>query len=123
MLLLFIGGPVACAGLVALLVSLRVVKKYEQGVPFRLGRVTGERRAGSTSVVPLVDVPHRVSVRIVTAPVRGPRRARGVGDREYGVRGSGRQALRHRHSASASLRHPTPEKRLFTASDVVGTRE
>lgn len=90
MLLFFIGGPVVCAGLVALLVSLRVVKKYEQGVPFRLGRVTGERRAGSTSAVPLVDASHRVSVR-------------------------------NRHSAS--LYHPTPEKRLFAASDVVGTRE
>jgi regulator of protease activity HflC (stomatin/prohibitin superfamily) len=50
--------------------ALRVVKQYEQGVLFRLGRVTGVRPAGLTLIVPVVDVLHRVSLRIVTMPIQ-----------------------------------------------------
>ena len=50
--------------------SLKVVKQYEQGVLFRLGKVIGVRQAGLTVIIPFVDVLHRVSLRIVTMPIQ-----------------------------------------------------
>jgi regulator of protease activity HflC (stomatin/prohibitin superfamily) len=50
--------------------AVRVVKQYEQGVLFRLGRVIGVRAAGLTVIIPFVDVLHRVSLRIVTMPIQ-----------------------------------------------------
>ena len=50
--------------------SVRVVKQYEQGVLFRLGRVLGARTPGLRIIVPFVDVLHRVSLRIVTMPIQ-----------------------------------------------------
>src|SRR3984957_9650441 len=53
-----------------LALSVRVVKQYEQGVLFRLGRVVGARPPGLRLIVPFVDVLHRVSLRIVTMPIQ-----------------------------------------------------
>ena len=51
--------------------SIRVVKQYEQGVLFRLGRVQGDARGpGCGVIIPFVDVLHRVSLRIVTMPIQ-----------------------------------------------------
>ncbi|MCW2608860.1 MAG: band 7 protein [Cryptosporangiaceae bacterium] len=50
--------------------SVRVVKQYEQGVLFRLGRVIGVREPGLTFIVPIIDVLHRISLRIVTMPIQ-----------------------------------------------------
>jgi regulator of protease activity HflC (stomatin/prohibitin superfamily) len=50
--------------------SLRIVKQYEQGVLFRLGRVIGEKPPGLTRIVPFIDVLVRVSMRIVTMPIQ-----------------------------------------------------
>jgi regulator of protease activity HflC (stomatin/prohibitin superfamily) len=50
--------------------SVRVIKQYEQGVLFRLGRVIGERKPGFRMIIPFVDVLHRVSLRIVTMPIQ-----------------------------------------------------
>ncbi|MGI8577881.1 MAG: slipin family protein [Nocardioidaceae bacterium] len=50
--------------------SVRIVKQYEQGVLFRLGRVVGEREPGLRGIVPFVDVLHRVSLRIITMPIQ-----------------------------------------------------
>jgi regulator of protease activity HflC (stomatin/prohibitin superfamily) len=50
--------------------SVRVVKQYEQGVLFRLGRVLGARPPGLRVIIPFVDVLHRVSLRIVTMPIQ-----------------------------------------------------
>jgi regulator of protease activity HflC (stomatin/prohibitin superfamily) len=60
------------AVLAVLLLSLavRIVKQYEQGVLFRLGRVIGVKKAGLTVIIPVVDVLHRVSLRIVTMPIQ-----------------------------------------------------
>ncbi len=55
-------------GLVAL--SVRVVKQYERGVVFRLGRVIGVREPGLRFIIPVVDRMHRVSLRIVTMPIQ-----------------------------------------------------
>jgi regulator of protease activity HflC (stomatin/prohibitin superfamily) len=64
---------VAIVLLLALLtaaLAIRIVKQYEQGVLFRLGRVQGIRQPGLRAIVPLVDVLHRVSLRIVTMPIQ-----------------------------------------------------
>jgi regulator of protease activity HflC (stomatin/prohibitin superfamily) len=69
MLILSIGIPLIIV-LIVLALSLRIVKQYELGVLFRLGRVLGVRQAGLTFIVPLVDVLRRVSLRIVTMPIQ-----------------------------------------------------
>ena len=53
-----------------LALSVRIVKQYEQGVLFRFGRVLGTRSPGLRLIVPVVDVLHRVSLRIVTMPIQ-----------------------------------------------------
>jgi regulator of protease activity HflC (stomatin/prohibitin superfamily) len=55
---------------IILAASVRVVKQYERGVLFRLGRVAGVKEAGLTFIIPFVDVLHRVSLRIVTMPIQ-----------------------------------------------------
>ncbi len=50
--------------------SVRVVKQYEDGVLFRLGKVIGERQPGLRLIIPFVDVLHRISLRIVTMPIQ-----------------------------------------------------
>jgi regulator of protease activity HflC (stomatin/prohibitin superfamily) len=57
-------------GIIGLALSLRIVKQYERGVLFRLGRVIGTREPGLTFIVPLVDVLRQVSLRIVTMPIQ-----------------------------------------------------
>ena len=56
--------------LVVLMLSLRIVKQYEEGVLFRLGRVVGVRKPGLIVIVPVIDVLRRVSLRIVTMPIQ-----------------------------------------------------
>jgi regulator of protease activity HflC (stomatin/prohibitin superfamily) len=50
--------------------AVKIVKQYEQGVLFRLGRVRGTRAPGLRMIIPLVDVMHRVSLRIITMPIQ-----------------------------------------------------
>jgi regulator of protease activity HflC (stomatin/prohibitin superfamily) len=57
--------------LVALASSVRILKQYERGVLFRLGKVRGGPRGpGVVLIIPLVDSLHRVSLRIVTMPIQ-----------------------------------------------------
>ena len=53
-----------------LVLSLRIVKQYELGVLFRLGRVIGVREPGLRVIVPVIDVLRRESLRIVTMPIQ-----------------------------------------------------
>jgi regulator of protease activity HflC (stomatin/prohibitin superfamily) len=53
-----------------LVLSVRVVKQYEKGVLFRLGRALGTREAGLRVIIPFIDVLHRVSLQIVTMPIQ-----------------------------------------------------
>jgi len=64
--LIIIGAVV----LVILALSLRIVKQYERGVLFRLGRVVGCREPGLRVIIPIIDVLRRVSLRIVTMPIQ-----------------------------------------------------
>ena len=50
--------------------SARIIKQYEQGVLFRLGRVRGPCDPGFRLIIPFIDVLHRVSLRIVTMPIQ-----------------------------------------------------
>jgi regulator of protease activity HflC (stomatin/prohibitin superfamily) len=50
--------------------SVKIIKQYEQGVLFRLGRVVGLRGPGIRLIIPFVDVLRRVSLRIVTMPIQ-----------------------------------------------------
>jgi regulator of protease activity HflC (stomatin/prohibitin superfamily) len=57
--------------LLGLAASVRILKQYERGVLFRLGRVHGSPRGpGLVLIVPLVDHLQRVSLRIVTMPIQ-----------------------------------------------------
>ena len=53
-----------------LMLSVRIVKQYEQGVLFRLGRVIGTRQPGLRLIVPFIDNLRRISLRIVTMPIQ-----------------------------------------------------
>ncbi|GAB2797351.1 slipin family protein [Streptomyces chlorus] len=58
------------AGLTYLAAAARVVKQYERGVVFRLGRLQDRARSpGFTVIVPFVDRLHKVNLQIVTMPV------------------------------------------------------
>lgn len=55
---------------VGLAMAIKIVKQYEMGVLFRLGRLRGTREPGLRLIIPVVDVLHRVSLRIVTMPIQ-----------------------------------------------------
>ena len=61
---------VAVLVLIGLVMALKIVKQYEQGVLFRLGRVRGQRNPGLRVIIPFIDVLHRVSLRIITMPIQ-----------------------------------------------------
>jgi regulator of protease activity HflC (stomatin/prohibitin superfamily) len=62
---------VAAVALLAIGASVRILKQYERGVQFRLGRVKdGARGPGLIFIAPLVDRVRRVSLRIVTMPIQ-----------------------------------------------------
>jgi regulator of protease activity HflC (stomatin/prohibitin superfamily) len=56
--------------LVIAMLAIKIVRQYEQGVLFRLGRVIGVRQPGLRVIVPFVDVLHKVSLRVVTMPIQ-----------------------------------------------------
>jgi regulator of protease activity HflC (stomatin/prohibitin superfamily) len=61
---------VALLVLLGLAMALKIVKQYERGVQFRLGRLKGTRNPGLRLIIPFIDVLHRVSLRIVTMPIQ-----------------------------------------------------
>ena len=61
---------VSIIALILLANSIRVVKQYERGVLLRFGRLIGTRDPGLRFIIPVVDVLHRVSLRIVTQPIQ-----------------------------------------------------
>jgi len=61
---------IAAVVLLLLGMSIKIVKQYEKGVLFRLGRVIGVREPGLRLIIPVVDVLRQVSLRIVTMPIQ-----------------------------------------------------
>jgi regulator of protease activity HflC (stomatin/prohibitin superfamily) len=60
---------VAVTALVIAGASVRVLREYERGVVFRLGRVTNQRGPGVIFLVPAIDRMVRVSLRTVTLEI------------------------------------------------------
>ncbi|MEU9735421.1 slipin family protein [Streptomyces sp. NPDC048002] len=68
--LLIAAAAAGTAGLIYLAAAARIVKQYERGVVFRLGRLRGQvRQPGLALVVPGVDHLRHVNMQIVTMPV------------------------------------------------------
>lgn len=64
------GAVVLSGGAAYALAAARVVKQYERGVVFRLGRLRERVRGpGFTMIVPIVDRLHKINMQIVTMPV------------------------------------------------------
>ncbi len=65
-------GVIIAVVLVALwaVLALRIVKQYEKGVLFRLGRIIGTREPGLRVIIPVIDNLRRISLRIVTMPIQ-----------------------------------------------------
>lgn len=64
------GATLASAGVVYVMAAARVVKQYERGVVFRLGRLRDDVRGpGFTMIVPFVDRLQKVNMQVVTMPV------------------------------------------------------
>ena len=57
---------VALAGIALAAASVRVLREYERGVVFRLGRVIDQKGPGLVLLIPAVDRMVRVSLRTVT---------------------------------------------------------
>ncbi len=66
MVAFWILGPLA---IILILAAVKVLKEYERGVIFRLGRLIGEKGPGLIIIIPFVDRMTRVSLRIVTMDV------------------------------------------------------
>ena len=68
---LYVAIALAAVAVLFLCFSVRILKQYERGVQFRLGRVKdGGRGPGVIFIIPLVDRLHRVSLRIITMPIQ-----------------------------------------------------
>ncbi|MFF4506090.1 slipin family protein [Streptomyces sp. NPDC001401] len=64
------GATLASVGVVYVMAAARVVKQYERGVVFRLGRLRDDVRGpGFTMIVPFVDRLQKVNMQVVTMPV------------------------------------------------------
>src|SRR5690606_26977345 len=61
--------PILIAGLALLISGLKVLKEFERGVVFRLGRLVGARGPGMIYLIPLVEKMERVDLRTVTMDV------------------------------------------------------
>ncbi|MBT2526196.1 slipin family protein [Streptomyces sp. ISL-99] len=68
--LLAAGAATGAAAVVYVAAAARVVRQYERGVVFRLGRLRKDIRGpGFTMIVPVVDRMRKVNMQIVTMPV------------------------------------------------------
>ena len=71
MIALYVIIALLVVGLIGLTASVRIVKQYERGVLFRLGKIGGTaRNPGLNFIIPIVDRMDRVSLRIVTMPIQ-----------------------------------------------------
>jgi len=50
--------------------GIGIVRQYERGVVFRLGKVRGVRDPGMRFMIPLIDRMLKVSLRTVTLPIQ-----------------------------------------------------
>lgn len=62
-------GIIIFFGLIILTNAIRILKEYERGVIFRLGRLIGSKGPGIIFLIPLVDRLTRVDLRVITFDV------------------------------------------------------
>jgi regulator of protease activity HflC (stomatin/prohibitin superfamily) len=67
---LIVAGVVLVLALILIAMALRVVREYERGVHFRLGRIIGTKEPGLRIIWPVIDRLQMVSLRIVTMPIQ-----------------------------------------------------
>src|ERR1700675_1845462 len=60
---------VVFVGVIALASSIRVLREYERGVIFRLGRLMAQKGPGLIFLIPIIDKMVRVELRTVTLNV------------------------------------------------------
>src|ERR671919_2267188 len=71
MIVVYVLIALALVALAGLALAVRILKQYERGVLFRLGRVKGDARGpGLIAFVPFINRVQRVSLRIVTMPIQ-----------------------------------------------------
>ena len=70
MIALIVVGTILFLALVLIAMALRVVREYERGVHFRLGRIIGVKEPGLRIIWPIIDRLQMVSLRIVTMPIQ-----------------------------------------------------
>lgn len=49
--------------------GLRIVKQYEKGVVFRLGKIVGLKEPGLNIIIPFIDVMRKIDFRTITMPI------------------------------------------------------
>ena len=62
-------GVIVVVVLILLPMSIKIVKEYERGVVFRLGRLVGAKGPGLVFIIPFIDSMQRVDLRVVTMDV------------------------------------------------------
>ena len=62
-------GVILFVLLVIVMMAVKILKEYERGVIFRLGRAVGVRGPGLVIVIPLIEVMQRVSLRTIVMDV------------------------------------------------------
>jgi regulator of protease activity HflC (stomatin/prohibitin superfamily) len=65
----FLIGAIVVVVLILLPMSIKIVKEYERGVIFRLGRLVGAKGPGLFFIIPFIDSMQRVDLRVVTMDV------------------------------------------------------
>src|SRR5689334_4970583 len=66
---LFVIIPILLVVFMTLAASIKVVKEYERGVVFRLGRLVGPRGPGLIILVPFIERMQKIDLRTVTLDV------------------------------------------------------
>jgi len=62
-------GVIVVVVLILLPMSIKIVKEYERGVIFRLGRLVGAKGPGLFFIIPFIDGMQKVDLRVVTMDV------------------------------------------------------
>jgi regulator of protease activity HflC (stomatin/prohibitin superfamily) len=62
-------GVIVLAAFILILMAVKIVKEYERGVIFRLGRLVGAKGPGLFFIIPFIDSMVRVDLRVVTMDV------------------------------------------------------
>jgi len=61
--------PIVIACAIFIPASVKIVREYERGVIFRLGRLVGARGPGLFIIIPFVDRMVKVDLRVITMDV------------------------------------------------------